>query len=242
MLGTLLPCVVLCLFVGCGSRPPEHEHPDPLSVEEHEQHAKAHEAEADVTQSQVEPQSGDGDVQCIDQGVPLTSGGEEIRVMKPCWTRAEQNAAYLRAAEAHRKAAKDHRAWAQLLIEVEKTACKDLGAIERKTSPFVRRPDILSVEEYRESGKLMGARVTFRKVKGLSQEWLLKSMKCHQARAAKLGYPEEFMPRSPLALEKTSVSTTETKDTVVATVRSPDPIVAAEIYGRASRADSAEAQ
>jgi hypothetical protein len=214
-----------------------------MSAEEHEQHAKAHDAEAQVSNQQVEPQSSaSNDVQCVDVGGPLDSGGERMPVMKPCWTRAEQNASYLRSAEAHRKAADDHRHWAKELVELEQTACKDLGEIERTTSPFVRSPDILSVEEYKEDGNLMGARVTFRKVKGLSKAWLTTSIGCHQARAAKLGYAREFMPHCPLTLKHTGTSVEEKGDTVIVILRSKDPVIAAELYGRAlsSADDSAK--
>lgn len=226
------------LLLGCGSSSPAHRHPAPLSVAQHEEHAQGHDAEAQISNERVEALTSAGNVECVDVGGPLNSGGERTPVMKPCWTRAEQNDAYLRAAEANREAAREHRAWAKLLLELEETACKDLGEIERETSPFVRRPDIVSVEEYREGKALMGARITFRKVKGLSKAWLTKSIGCHQARAAKLGFPREFMPHCPLALKHTSTSIDETEDTVTATLRSEDPIIAAQIYGRALSADS----
>jgi hypothetical protein len=226
------------VFAGCGgpatTATPAHEHPEPISAQEHEVQAKEHEALADESSGNVEVASTGGDqVQCVDIGGPLESGGERMPVMKPCWTRAEQNTSYLRAAEAHRRAAADHREWAHLLIEVEKEACSGLGEIERKTSPFVRGPDILSVEPYNEGKTLRGARVTFRKVQGLSKPWLVKSMSCHRARAAKLGFAQDFMPHCPLTLKDTATSVVETPDTVVVTLRSTDPIVATEIYGRA---------
>ncbi len=231
-----LPTCLALLLLGCGSRPPKHVHPEPLSASEHERQAKEHEAEAEVTQEKVEPVSGRGDGQCIDSGVPLTSGGETIQVMKPCWTQEEQNASYLRTARAHRKAAADHRRWAHLLIQAEQESCEGLGESERAVSPFERTPDILEVEQYAPSGQLMGASVTFRKVVGLSKDWLAKSIACHQARAAKLGYEKDFMPSCPLAAGPASVSIVEHADTVVVTLRTKDPVLASSIYGRALEA------
>ena len=238
-----LPIFVALLLAGCGSSvPASHEHPEPLSASEHEQHAQAHEAQAESSTERVDPEAvGANQVECVDTGGPMHSGGERIPVMKPCWTGAEQNASYLRAASAHREAAADHREWAQKLVDAELEFCQELGEIERSTSPFVRGPDILSVEAYNEGKTLRGARVTFRKVSGLSKDFLIKSIKCHQARAATLGYSRDFMPHCPLALAHTGTSVTENANTVVVTLRSEDPIVATQLYGRAMHAAEDEA-
>ncbi len=230
--------MTLCLFIiGCGGPQKTHEHTT-LSVDEHRRQADEHDVQAEINQGRMESGSGEGavDVRCYDQGPPLNIGSEEVAVMKPCWTRPEENAAYARAAERERKSAKEHRAWAQLLIDVEKTACQGLGEVESHTSPFLRKPDILSVEEYRASGELRGAKIRFRKVKGLSKDWFGKSIRCHQARSATLGYAKDFMTHCPLVLEKTSVSIIEDDTSFTITLRSTDPIVAAEIYGRSLRA------
>ncbi len=230
--------MTLCLVtVSCAGPQKNHEH-TPLSVDEHRRQADEHDVQADINRGRMESGSGEGavDVRCYDQGPPLNIGSEKVAVMKPCWTRPEENAAYARAAEREHKAAKEHRAWAQLLIDVEQAACKGLGEVESHTSPFLRKPDILSVEEYRESGELHGAKIRFRKVKGLSKDWFGKSIRCHQARSATLGYAKDFMIHCPLVLEKTSVSITEEEKSVTIILRSTDPVVAAEIYGRSLRA------
>ena len=235
----VVPFALLSLSVAataCGSGAPPHKHPTPLSATEHEQQAVAHDKEAQISNERVEPTQDKDGTHCIDQNQePLYSGGERTKVMMPCWTRAERNASYLQDAEAHRKAAREHREWAHHLVELEQTACSRLTPREREVSPLSRQPDILSVEEYRESGELLGAKITLRKVKGLDKEWLLASIGCHQARAAKLGYDKKFMPLSPLALAKTSSSVNESTKTITATLRSSDPIIAAQIYGRAAR-------
>ncbi|MCP4447360.1 MAG: hypothetical protein GY811_18730 [Myxococcales bacterium] len=84
--------------------------------------------------------------------------------------------------------------------------------------------------------KLLGARITLRKVAGLTTEWITASTACHQARATKLGFDRTFMPLSPLALPSTSTSVKEEGETIIVTLRSADPIVAAEVLGRAARA------
>jgi hypothetical protein len=229
--------LVPLVLAGCGSTAPKHKHAEPLSVAEHEQHAQAHEAEASLSHERVAPyESGGNEAECIDIGGPINTGGERTKVMKPCWTRAEQNASYLRSEAAHRSAAKDHREWAQQLLDVERVSCAGLGEIERATSPFVRGPDILSVEPYMEAQEIRGARVTFRRVRGLSKEWLLRSIRCHRARAATLGFDKAFMPFCPLALEHTASTVVEDAATVVVTLRARDAVVGAQIYGRALRA------
>jgi hypothetical protein len=223
-------------LAACGSPTQKHKHPTPLSAEEHERDALEHERAADLDEQSVEPTKGTDDTRCIDQGQePLYSGGERTKVMMPCWTQAERNSSHMREAEANRKAAREHRVWAKALIELEETTCARLSAIERETSPFSHVPDILKVEEYKESGKLLGAKVTVRKVPGLDTEWITASMACHQARAAKLGYDREFMPLSPLALPRMSTSVNEQTDTIVVTLRSTDAIIAAQILGRSAR-------
>lgn len=220
-------------LVACGSRPPAHTHTEPLSAVQHEEQAKSHEAQAQVDRERVESAERGEEVQCVDTGGPLNSGGESMPVMRPCWTKAEENAAHLRAVQRQRKAAAEHREWAQLLREAEAEACEPLSQSERDTSPFMRSADILSVEEYREDGNLMGARVAFRKVPGLSPDWLRSSIRCHQARAAKIGYDENFMPHCPLVLERVGTSVSENDDQIVVTLRSTDPVVASQVYGRA---------
>lgn len=191
---------------------------------------------ADLHEQSVEPIKGTDDTRCIDQGQePLYSGGERTRVMMPCWTQAERNSKLMQQADANRKAAREHREWAKQLVELEETTCARLTEIERETSPLSHVPDILSVDEYRESGKLVGATVTLRKVPGLTLEWINASMACHQARAAKVGYDREFMPLNPLSLPRTSTSAKIDGETVVVKLRSKDPVIAAELYGRAAR-------
>ncbi len=228
--------VALGALAACGSPAAKHKHTTPMSAEQHERDALEHERAAELDEQSVEPTDGTDDTRCIDQGQePLYSGGERTKVMMPCWTQAERNSKHMRDAEANRKAARDHRVWAKALIELEAHTCARLTEIEQKRSPLSRVPDILKVEEYRESGKLRGATITLRKVPGLTEEWLTASMACQQARAAKLGYDRKFMPHSPLSLPKTSTSVNEKADTIVVTLRSTDEIVAAEIYGRSAR-------
>ena len=220
----------------CGSPAQKHKHPTPLSAEQHEQDAIAHERAAEREEQSVEPKRGTDDTRCIDQGQePLYSGGERTKIMMPCWTQAERSSRHMREAEANRKAAREHRVWAKALVELEATTCSRLSEVDRETSPLTHVPDILKVEEYKESGNLLGARVTLRKVRWLTTEWVTASIACHQARAAKLGYDATFMPLSPLTLPATATSVQEHADSIVVTIRSKDPVIAAQIYGRSAR-------
>lgn len=237
--GTRISALFALALLACGGKAPAHQHPEPLSVSEHRTQAQEHDDAALAAEQRVgeSPAGQAGEkVVCVDTGGPLSSGGERTKVMRPCWTQVNRETALHKIAEQERKAAADHRAWANMLIEVEQSACESLGEQERKTSPFTHQPDILSVEEYRESGALRGAKVVFRKVPGLTKEWIATSFYCHQARAAKLGYDSEFMPHCPLSLENTSTNVEDQNDVIVVTLRSEDPVIAASILGRAQKA------
>lgn len=234
--GLLLAALLSALFLACGSNVPAHEHPEPLSVAQHEEQAQAHEEQAEIDSEKVESHLKGEEAQCIDIGGPLNSGGERTPVMQPCWTKSEQNAEYLREAARQRKAAQDHRHWAQLLVEAEAEACGPLSTKDRSIGPFMHYHDILSVDEYKEGGKMLGAVVTFRKVPGSSLEWFKASIRCHQAWAAKIGFDPSFLSSSPLALEKVGTSAVEVDNTIVVTLRSTVPTIAAQVYGRSLRA------
>lgn len=231
---TRFSTLLIIALLGCGSSP-RHSNPhNPLAASEHDQEARVHAGEADRSEAQISPdtQAPSDSVTCIDSGVPLSTGGERVDVMKPCWTNQGNNDAYREAAAHHRKQAQKHRENAASLREAERLACAGLGEDERSQSLFFHAEDIAKVERYNEDKTLRGAKVTFRKVPGLTKEWANKSIVCHQARAAALGYDERFMSYCPLVVEGALVTVRETPSTIVVTLRSRDPIAAATIYGR----------
>ncbi len=225
---------VVLLCFGCGSSPRRGDHPKPLAASEHDQEAREHSAEAERSEAQISPdtQAPSDSVTCIDSGIPLSTGGERVEVMKPCWTNQGTNDAYREAAAYHRDQARKHREDAAQMRQAERVACAGLGEDERSQSLFYHAKDITKVDRYDEGNSLRGATVTFRKVPGLTKEWANKSIACHQARAAALGYDEHFMSYCPLVVKGALVIVRETPSTIVVTVRSRDPIAAATIYGR----------
>jgi hypothetical protein len=132
-----------------------------------------------------------------------------------------------------RKEAAEHRAMASGLLDTEKQACGGLGENEISASPFYYATDILKVEELKEGETLRGARVLFRKVPGLTAEHLRKSISCHQARAAVMGFATTFQSYDPLALPDVGSQVTESDEGYWVALRSERDDMAAAALGRA---------
>lgn len=224
----------------CASQPPARHttsHP-PLSASEHQRHATGHERAAEAEEAQYRPEEqGAAEPVCVDYAMAVPepeSGGERIPLVKPCWV-SERNpsASHLETAKRQRRAAADHRARARELTEAERVACQGLGEEEISHSPFYHREDIARVEELREGDRVVGVRVYFRKVPGLTADWMRKATRCHQARAAVMGYDTKFMAYCPLMLESIAVSVEEQGEYVVVSLRSDRDEMAAAALGRA---------
>lgn len=232
--------VAAALFLAsCATpKPIDRGHNRPLSVAEHQQEADRHEQEAEKQQSLYRPEANNPNaqpLQCFDQplaGVP-TDGTEDIPLMRPCWTvDTNPTANHKRAAEAHLRAAAEHRAKAAALLGAEKQSCRGMGEQEISHSPFYHRDDILSVKPYREGHTLRGAVVLFRRVPGLTAAWMRRAIACHQARAAVMGYSRTFMSYCPLMLEGVAASVDDTPAGIRVTLRSKDDVTAAAVLGR----------
>ncbi len=210
-----------------------------MSAEEHDREAAFHEARAaehDAEAEQIEQADPGQDTRCFD--TPLEnvtySGGEPYSILRPCWTAVTNPAADERTEAArHRGVAAKHRSAADRLRDAERDHCAGLGEMEIGQSPFAHRRDILSVEPVRSRGVLTGVTIVFRRVPGLSAKWMQRALHCHSARAAVLGFPQDFMTYSPMALPDVSVYVTETEDTVTVRLYSPRDEMAAAALGRA---------
>lgn len=213
------------------------QQPERLSVgqnlaeaERHDRDAAAHEqAFARVRQAESRP------VQCHDQRLPdPNSGGEPVRVLRPCWTREEPPSRHhLDEARVQRKEAARHRAVAASMLRAEREACRGLGEDEMSHSPFFHREDILRVEEVRVDGELHGVRVLFARVPGLDAGWLRRAVVCHQARAAAMGYPAKEMSYCPLMVAPTSATIEDLGATVAVTLIARRDWEIAAVVGRA---------
>jgi hypothetical protein len=211
-----------------------------MSAAEHEQLAAFEDKEADE-QDRGNPKDVDslreGPIECIDRplaGVPY-SGTEPLPVMRPCWT-VEQNptTAHRKEALRLREEAARHRAQAAALRRAELTACAGLGEDEIAHSPFFHKDDIHSVTAYYEGDELRGVRVRFRAVPGLTVSWLDRAIRCHQARAAFMGYAPSFQPYCPLGAGPAAVEVTAVQGGILVTLRAQQAYVAAALYGRAA--------
>ena len=234
--------LALSLVAACGgSPPPDPTPPEHLSAAEHHEQAREHDALADRYEQRAARVRGEQGqkaqpIECFDQ--PLVgvtySGGEALDVPRPCWSSLVNPSKQLKErAAAHRAAAAEHRSTARALVEAERTACADLGENEIAQSPFAQAQDILGVTPYQQGGTMRGAVITFRRVPGMTGAWMLKSLRCHYARAAAFGFPRTFMAFSPLALPDTSFDVSEASDTIAVTIESPRDEIAHAVLGRA---------
>ncbi|HEU5060817.1 MAG TPA: hypothetical protein VFU21_30010 [Kofleriaceae bacterium] len=226
--------VAVVLAGACGGT---QQQPERLSVGENLAEAERHDREAtrhERDYARIRQAEG-GRIQCYDQRTAdPSSGGEPVRVLRPCWTREEPPSRHhLDEARAQREEAARHRAVAASLLRAERSACKGLGEDEMSHSPFYHREDILRVDEVRVDGELHGARVLFAKVPGLNAGWLRRAIACHQARAAAMGYPTREMSYCPLMAAPTSATVEEYGGTIAVTVIARRDWEIAALVGRA---------
>ena len=236
-LGRLAAAAALVLASACGAA--SEQQPERLSASQHDAEAARHDRVAAQHQRLYEEsrrQEGGADaLRCYDTPVPdPTSGGEPIRVLRPCWT-SEQGPGRFRRDEAdeERREAARHRAVAATMRRAEQAACRGLGEDEISHSPFFHRDDILAVEEVRKDDALVGARVVFRKVPGLDAPWMNRALACHQARAAAMGYAPKLMSYCPIMVAPTSFAVTELSDRIIVTLSARGDQDIALVVGRA---------
>ena len=159
-------------------------------------------------------------------------------------------------AEHHRKLAAQHRAASKALIEAEQRFCAGLSEADRDSSPFYHREDITSVVAikrpvknygYASSGAnevtpiqssdqagLLGARITFRAVPGMSGEWLQRVVDCHLARNAVIGGEDQSMSLCPLAVPHSTAYVSSVHAGFAVDVTSEDETSVREIVRRAA--------
>lgn len=157
----------------------------------------------------------------------------------PCWredaTSAPQHGA---AAVKLRAAAAEHRKAAAALREAESRACADLSEGDRDLSPFFHRDDIERVEPayHRANSRLQalaGATVVFAQVPGLSAGWMQKSLDCHLARNAAMGFDAQEMSYCPLAPKGVHAIAREKQGRVTVEVTAADARTGEEVLRRA---------
>lgn len=226
------------LMASCGaSEPPPPERPRSAAgmldtAERSEQEAAQHEAMAGRPEARVPPDH------CV---TPLddvsTTGGEPLVVRRPCWTGLLlPDLQHRREAARLREQAARHRERAEALLRMEREACTGLDQDAIDHSPFFHGEDILEVEPYTVAGELRGARVRFREVPGLTVAWMRDAIRCHQARAAVMGYSDTFQPYCPLMIEGVSARVEDTPAGILVTLQARDAGAARAVLDRARSA------
>lgn len=236
---SLIALAGILITSSCGSSSPPPKQPRGVhalltEAKRCEKEAGSHDAMARV-ESEPHGASGHKD-RCADGPLDTvsTTGGEPLTVFHPCWTvEIRPGDHHRREAERLRAEAVRYRAEARALEEMEQRACTGLSQDAIDHSPFFHGEDILRVEPYRVDQALHGARVLFRKVPGLSVDWMRRAVECHLARAAVMGHSTTFQPYCPLMLEGVTVAVTETEEGIEVLLRATRQDIAAAVLGRA---------
>lgn len=226
----------LALLAACGgatSNPPSR----PLGAQAHLDEAERHEADAIALDRQAGRETaGAAAVRCGDSVLQdqVTSGGERLIVTQPCWT-AEQV-----VVDRHRETAQNlrahaaiHRDRARALLAAEQAACAAMPRSELDHSPFAHREDVVAVTAILDSDRIRGARITMRKVPGLSAGWLRTAIGCHQARAAAIGWEPAHLAYDPSLVDGATVTVGDDGAILTIDVRADRPEVALVVYARA---------
>jgi hypothetical protein len=210
-----------------------------MSAEQHREAAAADERQAAVQQAASDEAAHarlEDRYRCPDRPPAwvATSGGQPIEIWRPCWT-AEKNPSLdqAKAADAHRREAERHRQLAAALVTAEEDSCKGIGEDEIAHSPFFHHDDIVAVTPVQRGQDIVGARIVFRPVAGLTAAWLSHALACHHARAAVLGFPPTFQPYCPMSVPDVSFKVAEGPTGLVVTLTTSSATSAATVWGRA---------
>jgi hypothetical protein len=166
------------------------------AADQHDRLADAHRSAAGAPDTPVDP----GNYQCGDRDMSdqLTSGGQRMLPMVPCWDPAEESARHHRiAADREHLRAEHERRAAASLVEAELDACRGISAGELDHSPFAHRKEIAEVIPHRERGAVRGVRIVWKPVLGLSPAWMEQAIACHRARWQRLGEPASYLTDDP---------------------------------------------
>jgi hypothetical protein len=226
---TLVLVSALAACAGPGQNTPEK----PMSAAEHLAEAERHERQAAHIDDQPAELAG-GDVSPTVAGVSTVSTSGGAPLTQPRWSYAmAPTMEHTLEAKRLREHAAQHRQLAKGLIEAEKHACSGLQQEDIDTGPFFHSHEITKVTAVEEQGALRGARIRFAAVPGLGAPWMQRAVECAMARAAVLGYPQDYLRESPIMLENVSATVRQDGANVEVTIRSDDPTTAVKILGRA---------
>jgi hypothetical protein len=204
----------------------------PLSAAEHLAKAERNEREAaNIDERPVELAGGDVSPTVAAISTVSTSGGAPLTQPRWSYSMAPTMERTLAANRLREQAAR-HRTIAKGLLDAEKHACAGLQQEDIDTGPFFHRNAIDKVTPVEVNGTPQGARIRFAAVPGLGAPWMQRAVECAMARAAVLGYPEDYLRESPLMLEGVSATVLQDGARVEVQVSSDDPMTAIKILGR----------
>ena len=224
--------------VGCGSSPPTLA-PHPQGYATRMEAADAHSARAEQHREDARApdsvrienyQCGDPD----DRSDQLTSGGQRLMPMVPCWDPVEEHAQRERAAarrEDH-KAQQERRA-AAALVETKLDACRGISDAELGHSPFAHHHAIASVIPHEVAGAMRGVRIVFKPVPALTQAWLEQAIACHRAEFERLGEPATYLSDDPTLVRGATVTVSSHRGHLEVVVETRDDVAANVALGRA---------
>ena len=228
----------LLLLTACAG-PPQARHERPKGWAGHQAEAEQHERAAlahDQAAEEVVSSSSIDSYQCGDTVLheQSTSGTEPVTTWTPCWNLDEEAAIRHReSADAERRAAREDRAQAGALARAELQHCRGIPQHERTHSPFAHKRAVTEVITHREAGTVRGARIVFKRVPGLTGDYMRRAIACNQARFAVLGNPAQYAPADPTLVEGADVEVTETRQNIIVTIKVDDDVQAAVAAERA---------
>jgi hypothetical protein len=228
------------VLAACAASPPPLAQPQPLSAQQHETAAQLHEQRAQQHDqvaahelASANPDAYDcGDTVLADQ---VTSGGERLVNMVPCFNvQDEAAAAHRAAARRERAAAKADRAAASQMVSAEIQQCAGLPTSELDHSVFLHPRSIAAVTPFVQDGRVEGARIRFKPVRHLDAAWVRMTIACHQAQFIAAGRDPSLMSYDPTLVDGARISVASKPDgSVEVTVSAADDAAANVILQRA---------
>jgi hypothetical protein len=202
------------------------------TAELHERRGEEHRRLAGSSELVIDP----GNYQCGDRNMSdqLTSGGQRMLPVVPCWDPVDEAKERHRAAaarEAH-LASKQRRAAADL-VETELAACRGITDDELSHSPFAHPRAIAEVIPHRRGRALRGVRIVFRPIPGLTEAWMEQAIACHRARYERLGESAGYLADDPTLVPGAVATVATHRGHLEVLVVTPNDVAANVALGRA---------
>jgi hypothetical protein len=223
---------------GCGGSPPSLD-PHPKGYAAHMESADVHSALAQQHRDAARaPDSARiENYQCgdrFDMSDQLTSGGQRIVPMVPCWDPVEEHAQRQRAAARREELrAEKERRTAAAMIETKLAACRGISDAELGHSPFAHRRAIAAVLPHHEGGAMRGVLIVFKPVPGLTADWLEQAIACHRAEFERLGEPPTYLSDDPTLVPGATATVSSHRGHLEVLIETKNDVSAHVALGRA---------